>query len=276
MAQANACNDDGNGPRYAATQLSRYSNDLRGASSLLYHGSASIPVRRRFVTGPSDRTTLKPSKGLNKLTDLSRDQINAQDNLVQALELLRKGQQDELISLEVQAGLRSAACKTLTLYIDLMQDAEGHLPAFATTQVAAALKQIGVSSASEAMITDSKISAGVVDRLKSSVSTGIVAFGVISYWRGIWFLWDGMVYPDDPLSSGIASATVGLGVLLGARAFDVALAPPLTKMNPVAPLKVEKKEPKDHQALASKNEKPSVVGTEPVDEKDRRAERTKR
>jgi len=68
------------------------------------------------------------------------------------------------------------------------------------------------------------------DKLKYSLDASIIAFGVVSFWRGVWFLWDANVFPDDPLKSGLASLGVGLSVLLYNGAFEVALAPPLTKL----------------------------------------------
>lgn len=127
------------------------------------------------------------------------------------------------------AVLRASALNALHRYTLAAQDPEGQLSPDVTVQVQNALAKINASAQRDSLAQSA--SPKLAARLQDSLTAGMVAFGVISYWRGIWFLWDGLVLPDDPLTSGALSAAVGLGVLVGARAFDVALAPPLTRMN---------------------------------------------
>ena len=43
--------------------------------------------------------------------------------------------------------------------------------------------------------------------------TLMVAAGVISVWRGVWNLWDTLVFPDDDVASASASLLVGCAIL---------------------------------------------------------------
>jgi len=66
---------------------------------------------------------------------------------------------------------------------------------------------------------------------KSIVVAAIVGFAVVSYWRGIWYLWDVLVFPGHQLYSGIASTLTGVVILVFMRTFYSVLAPPLERMN---------------------------------------------
>ena len=59
----------------------------------------------------------------------------------------------------------------------------------------------------------------------------VVAFSVVSFWRGVWGLWDVLVFPDDKLLSSALSLLVGVVVLSVLRSFYSALAPPLPRIN---------------------------------------------
>ena len=42
----------------------------------------------------------------------------------------------------------------------------------------------------------------------------LVGFGVITFWRGLWRLWDAYVYPDNLKLSAWISVIVGLAILI--------------------------------------------------------------
>lgn len=68
----------------------------------------------------------------------------------------------------------------------------------------------------------------LADRLKSGLMAGMVSFGVVSFWRGVWVLWGYAAFLDDKLLvSGACSLGTGFTVLMLARGFDWAYAPPL-------------------------------------------------
>ena len=68
---------------------------------------------------------------------------------------------------------------------------------------------------------------------KSIGLAAIIGFGVVSFWRGVWYLWDVLVFPDpqDKLYSGLASTLAGLAVLAAMRTFYSVLAPPISRVN---------------------------------------------
>lgn len=68
---------------------------------------------------------------------------------------------------------------------------------------------------------------------KSIVFAAVVGFGVVSYWRGIWYLWDVLVFPEPEhkLYSALASTITGIVILALMRTFYSVLAPPLQRMN---------------------------------------------
>lgn len=69
--------------------------------------------------------------------------------------------------------------------------------------------------------------------LKSIVVAAIVGFGVVSFWRGVWYLWDVLVFPEpeNKLYSALASAITGIVILAVMRTFYSVLAPPIERIN---------------------------------------------
>lgn len=41
----------------------------------------------------------------------------------------------------------------------------------------------------------------------------ILAFAIISFWRGVWVLWDELMLPNNALASGFLSLVVGLVII---------------------------------------------------------------
>ncbi|MDG2374757.1 MAG: hypothetical protein P8M18_00260 [Woeseiaceae bacterium] len=68
---------------------------------------------------------------------------------------------------------------------------------------------------------------------KSIVFAMVVVFAVVSYWRGIWYLSDVLVFPKprNKLYSPLVSAITGILILASMRSFYFVLAPPLQRMN---------------------------------------------
>ena len=69
--------------------------------------------------------------------------------------------------------------------------------------------------------------------LKSIVTAAVIGFGVVSFWRGVWYLWDVLVFthPDDKLYSAVASMATGILILGVMRTFYSVLAPPIERVN---------------------------------------------
>ena len=67
--------------------------------------------------------------------------------------------------------------------------------------------------------------------LKSIFTAAIVGFAVVSFWRGVWYLWDLFVFPEHKLYSALASTLTGIVILALMRTFYSVLAPPLERMN---------------------------------------------
>lgn len=92
-------------------------------------------------------------------------------------------------------------------------------------------KDTAIRPYSKSVITNESL----VDRLKSGLMAGTVSFGVVSFWRGVWVLWDYAAFLDDKLLvSGACSLGTGFTVLMLARGFDWAYAPPLLPKSPKA------------------------------------------
>ncbi len=68
---------------------------------------------------------------------------------------------------------------------------------------------------------------------KSIVVASVVGFGVVSFWRGVWYLWDVFVFPEPEhkLFSALASTITGIVILALMRTFFSVLAPPLERLN---------------------------------------------
>ena len=69
--------------------------------------------------------------------------------------------------------------------------------------------------------------------IRSIITAAVVGFGVVSFWRGVWYLWDVLVFPgpEDKLLSALASTFTGILVLAVMRTFYSVLAPPLQRLN---------------------------------------------
>ncbi len=69
--------------------------------------------------------------------------------------------------------------------------------------------------------------------LRSIIVASVVGFAVVSFWRGVWYLWDVFVFPEPEhkLYSALASTITGIVILALVRTFYSALAPPLQRMN---------------------------------------------
>jgi hypothetical protein len=61
----------------------------------------------------------------------------------------------------------------------------------------------------------------------------VIGFGVVSFWRGVWYLWDVLVFtrPEDKLLSAAASLVTGIIILGAMRTFYSVLAPPMNRVN---------------------------------------------
>ena len=69
--------------------------------------------------------------------------------------------------------------------------------------------------------------------VRSIVTASIIGFGVVSFWRGVWYLWDVFTFtrPEDRLVSGLASAITGIVILSVMRTFYSVLAPPIPRVH---------------------------------------------
>lgn len=68
---------------------------------------------------------------------------------------------------------------------------------------------------------------------RSIVLAAIIGFGVVSFWRGVWYLWDVFTFsqPEDRLFSALASLITGVVILAVLRTFYSVLAPPINRIN---------------------------------------------
>ncbi len=69
--------------------------------------------------------------------------------------------------------------------------------------------------------------------LRSIVVAAVIGFGVVSFWRGVWYLWDVFTFanPEDRLFSALASMMTGIVILGVMRTFYSVLAPPISRVN---------------------------------------------
>ncbi len=79
----------------------------------------------------------------------------------------------------------------------------------------------------------SKMADSRVSLVRSIVMAAVIGFGVVSFWRGVWYLWDVLVFtrPEDKLFSGVASMVTGIIILGVMRTFYSVLAPPINRVN---------------------------------------------
>ena len=68
---------------------------------------------------------------------------------------------------------------------------------------------------------------------RSILLAAVVGFGVVSFWRGVWYLWDVFTFhqPEDRLFSALASLITGVVILAVLRTFYSVLAPPIHRLN---------------------------------------------
>lgn len=81
-----------------------------------------------------------------------------------------------------------------------------------------------------------------ISLLKSIILAALIGFGVVSYWRGVWYLWDVLTYtsPEMQLFSALVSMLTGITVLAVMRSFYSVLAPPIDRVN-IRPAREEKR-----------------------------------
>ncbi|MDE0073625.1 MAG: hypothetical protein OXR82_02430 [Gammaproteobacteria bacterium] len=73
---------------------------------------------------------------------------------------------------------------------------------------------------------------GRTSLVRSIVVAAVVGFGVVSFWRGVWYLWDVFTLgQEDRMESALASMITGIVILAVMRTFYSALAPPIERVN---------------------------------------------
>jgi multisubunit Na+/H+ antiporter MnhC subunit len=79
-------------------------------------------------------------------------------------------------------------------------------------------------------MTDKDASPSLV---RSIITAAVIGFAVVSFWRGVWYLWDVFVFPnpEDKLYSALASMLTGIVILAVMRTFYSVLAPPIERVN---------------------------------------------
>ncbi len=93
--------------------------------------------------------------------------------------------------------------------------------------------KVRVVSTSNKEVTNSKSKDPSVSLAVSIVMAAVIGFGVVSFWRGVWYLWDVLIFtrPEDKLLSGAASLLTGVVILGAMRTFYSVLAPPMNRVN---------------------------------------------
>ena len=66
--------------------------------------------------------------------------------------------------------------------------------------------------------------------IKERIFSFIVAFGAVSYWRGVWYLWDELVLASNPILQNWICLLVGTLLLMSLRSFRSTFAPPMVYM----------------------------------------------
>ena len=68
---------------------------------------------------------------------------------------------------------------------------------------------------------------------RSIILAAVIGFGVVSFWRGVWYLWDVFTFTqeEDRLFSALASMITGIAILAVMRTFYSVLAPPIHRIN---------------------------------------------
>ena len=73
---------------------------------------------------------------------------------------------------------------------------------------------------------------GRIPPARSIVFAAVVGFGVVSFWRGVWYLWDVFTLAqEERLYSALASMITGIVILTVLRTFHSVLAPPIERLN---------------------------------------------
>ena len=82
-------------------------------------------------------------------------------------------------------------------------------------------------------VKNSKTADKSVSLVQSIMMAIVIGFAVVSFWRGIWYLWDVLVFtrPEDKLFSAVASLVTGIIILGVMRSFYSVLAPPVAGVN---------------------------------------------
>jgi len=82
-------------------------------------------------------------------------------------------------------------------------------------------------------MTDSESREPTSSLAVSIAIAAVIGFGVVSFWRGVWYLWDVLVFtrPEDKLFSAVASLATGVVILAAMRTFYSILAPPMNRVN---------------------------------------------
>ena len=80
---------------------------------------------------------------------------------------------------------------------------------------------------------DEQTTPGKMSLARSIMLAAVVGFGVVSFWRGVWYLWDVFTFhqPEDRLFSALASLITGIVILAVLRTFYSVLAPPIHRIN---------------------------------------------
>ena len=93
--------------------------------------------------------------------------------------------------------------------------------------------KVRVVSTSNKEVTNSKSKDPSVSLAVSIVMAAVIGFGVVSFWRGVWYLWDVLIFtrPEDKLLSAVASLVTGVIILGAMRTFYSVLAPPMNRVN---------------------------------------------
>ena len=81
--------------------------------------------------------------------------------------------------------------------------------------------------------TDQRTHPSKISLARSIVLAAVIGFGVVSFWRGVWYLWDVFTFsqPEDRLFSALASLITGIVILGVLRTFYSVLAPPFNRIN---------------------------------------------
>ena len=81
--------------------------------------------------------------------------------------------------------------------------------------------------------TDGQARPSRMSLARSIVLAAVIGFGVVSFWRGVWYLWDVFTFAqeEDRLFSALASMITGIVILAVMRTFYSVLAPPIHRIN---------------------------------------------